>query len=295
VVGASSASPTFGMSASLSDNLSIGDDSDEGQYIEEMSELQFASPASLPGHHYETKDKEASAPQLSARTKRLALEAADMMGGALPASVSSTIWVRVNESKIHYWRAMISGPESTPYSGGLFIFDIMAPSEYPNVAPKVNLQTTGGATVRFNPNLYNCGKVCLSLLGTWQGDQGESWHPKTSTLLQVLMSIQALILVPDPFFNEPGYERVRNTAEGDMQSRSYNETIREATIRFAMLGHLKSPPPELKETIIRHFKLRKKTLLAQVREWSTDEKNSTKHASAMRGLLRDLEQAFAAL
>lgn len=31
---------------------------------------------------------------------------------------------------------------------------------------QVNLQTTGKGTVRFNPNLYNCGKVCLSLLGT---------------------------------------------------------------------------------------------------------------------------------
>ena len=30
---------------------------------------------------------------------------------------------------------------------------------------QVNLQTTGGGSVRFNPNLYNCGKVCLSLLG----------------------------------------------------------------------------------------------------------------------------------
>jgi hypothetical protein len=27
------------------------------------------------------------------------------------------------------------------------------------------LLTTGHGTVRFNPNLYNCGKVCLSLLG----------------------------------------------------------------------------------------------------------------------------------
>ena len=124
-------------------------------------------------------------------------------------------------------RAIISRPEDTPYSGGLFVFDILCPAEYPTVAPKVNLQTTGGGAVRFNPN--HCGKVCLSLLGTWQGDQGESWHAKTSTLLQVLMSIQALILVPDPFFNEPGYERNRGTPEGDRQSRQYNETIREAT------------------------------------------------------------------
>ena len=46
--------------------------------------------------------------------------------------------------------------------------------------------------MRFNPNLYNCGKVCLSLLGTWAGP---GWNPKTSTLLQVLVSIQSLIMV----------------------------------------------------------------------------------------------------
>ena len=46
--------------------------------------------------------------------------------------------------------------------------------------------------MRFNPNLYNCGKVCLSLLGTWSGP---GWDPKTSTLLQVLISIQSLIMV----------------------------------------------------------------------------------------------------
>jgi hypothetical protein len=43
---------------------------------------------------------------------------------------------------------------------------------------------------QFNPNLYNEGKVCLSLLGTWQGGRGESWSPEYSTVLQVLISIQ---------------------------------------------------------------------------------------------------------
>lgn len=32
---------------------------------------------------------------------------------------------------------------------------------------------------------YNCGKVCLSLLGTWQGGKGENWDPNVSTMLQV--------------------------------------------------------------------------------------------------------------
>ena len=55
--------------------------------------------------------------------------------------------------------------------------------------------------MRFNPNLYNCGKVCLSLLGTWPGRPEEQWTSQ-STLLQVLVSIQSMILVELPYFNE---------------------------------------------------------------------------------------------
>ena len=71
-------------------------------------------------------------------------------------------------------------------------------------------------SVRFNPNLYNCGKVCLSLLGTWQGQKEEMWCEKTSTFLQVMVSIQSLILVPDPYFNEPGYESMRKSPQGTL-------------------------------------------------------------------------------
>lgn len=28
---------------------------------------------------------------------------------------------------------------------------------------------TGKGKIRFNPNLYKDGKICLSLLGTWRG------------------------------------------------------------------------------------------------------------------------------
>lgn len=61
---------------------------------------------------------------------------------------------------------MIAGPEGTPYAGGLFEFDCFLPLDFPDSPPLVNLATTGGGTVRFNPNLYENGKVCLSLLGS---------------------------------------------------------------------------------------------------------------------------------
>lgn len=49
----------------------------------------------------------------------------------------------------------------------------------------VQLVTTGQGTVRFNPNLYQDGKVCLSVLGTWHGHASEKWNPSESSLYQV--------------------------------------------------------------------------------------------------------------
>lgn len=54
---------------------------------------------------------------------------------------------------------MITGPADTPYANGCFEFDVYFPQDYPNSPPLVNLETTGGHSVRFNPNLYNDGKV----------------------------------------------------------------------------------------------------------------------------------------
>jgi ubiquitin-protein ligase len=59
---------------------------------------------------------------------------------------------------------------------------LFLPPAYPHVPPKVTFRTTADGRLRFNPNLYTDGKVCLSLLGTWSGDP---WIPDTSSLLQV--------------------------------------------------------------------------------------------------------------
>lgn len=54
---------------------------------------------------------------------------------------------------------LITGPSDTPYANGCFEFDVYFPQDYPNSPPFINLTTTGNHTVRFNPNLYNDGKV----------------------------------------------------------------------------------------------------------------------------------------
>ena len=42
---------------------------------------------------------------------------------------------------------------------------------------------------------------------------------------QVLVSISAMILVPDPYFNEPGYESTMLTSVGKEEGRKYNEQV----------------------------------------------------------------------
>ena len=110
-------------------------------------------------------------------------------------------------------------------------------------------------TARFNPNLYTDGKVCLSLLGTWHGDASSKWNATTSNLQQVLISIQGLIMVEEPYFNEPSYEAQRGTKEGDKRSHEYNENIQYNNIRFAMIEQLRNPPPGkyYKNSIVRRF------------------------------------------
>ena len=133
--------------------------------------------------------------------------------------------------------------------------------------PQVLIATTNGGKVRFNPNLYANGKVCLSLLGTWSGEQGESWNPDISTFLQVIISIQSLILVDQPYFNEPGYESTMNTSSGIEKSLKYTENIRLETIRVAMIGMIKNKIPSYENFISEYFKFKKDEIIETVKTW----------------------------
>jgi baculoviral IAP repeat-containing protein 6 len=230
------------------------------------------------------------------RVLRLAQETGTL-ATSLPLSVESSVFVRVDEERMDLMTCLITGPVNTPYSGGCFLFDIFFPEDYPNVPPNVWLMTTGNGTVRFNPNLYDNGKVCLSLLGTWSGAEGENWNKETSTLLQVLVSIQSLILVPDPYFNEPGYERTMHTEEGKRRSREYNENIYEQTIRFAMIGQLRQPPYGYEDVIRAHFYLRKDAILQEINKAIAEslKRGSLGHKSRLESLLKQLKEEIAKL
>ena len=124
----------------------------------------------------------------SASTSRLMSELRDISHQPIP-----TVFAHPEEDNIQRWHALILGPPGTPYCLGMFHFSMFFPTDYPNSPPKVAITTTSGSQVRFNPNLYAAGKVCLSILGTWRAEHsGEQWSAVQS-VQSVLLSIQSLL------------------------------------------------------------------------------------------------------
>uniref|UniRef100_A0A915CQA0 UBC core domain-containing protein n=1 Tax=Ditylenchus dipsaci TaxID=166011 RepID=A0A915CQA0_9BILA len=230
----------------------------ETMYCSALKPLQFESVAffepdgntlHLPYHYFSSLSAVGQTAGMAKRMRRLAQEVVSL-SSSLPLSLSSSVFVRACEERLDAMKVLITGPEGTPYSNGCFEFDVYFPPDFPNSPMLINLETTGNNSVRFNPNLYDDGKVCLSILNTWRGRPEERWNPETSSFMQVIVSIQSLILVNDPYFNEPGYERWRNTPAGQQASREYDANIRQQC-----------------EVVLKHFWLKRDELVDQVDGW----------------------------
>ncbi|KAK2423565.1 putative ubiquitin-conjugating enzyme E2 [Trifolium repens] len=181
----------------------------------------------------------------------------------LEKHLPETIFVRVFESRMDLMRAAIIGAEGTPYHDGLFFFDVQFPSGYPNEPPQVHYHSGG---LWLNPNLYPCGKVCLSLLNTWHGNVNEMWIPGVSTMLQVLVSIQGLILNAKPFFNEPLVGFMSGTQIGESWSLKYNED-RFILSAKTMMYIMKKPPQNFEDLVVGHFYSRAHDILASCKAY----------------------------
>ncbi|KAH0629524.1 hypothetical protein JD844_011637 [Phrynosoma platyrhinos] len=255
----------------------------------------------------------------------------------LATSLPDGIMVKTFEDRMDLFSALVKGPTRTPYEDGLFLFDIQLPNIYPAVPPLFRyLSQCSG---RLNPNLYDNGKVCVSLLGTWigkwewvmnqncsggsspkitplppppalrykqkqvdgfkrhtvkelllvfrfmriNGNQGtERWTSKSS-LLQVLISIQGLILVNEPYYNEAGFDSDRGLQEGYENSRCYNEM---ALIRVvqSMMQLLRKPVEVFEQEIFEHFCCNGWRLVHRIESWvETNELVERNHDHAALG------------
>lgn len=147
------------------------------------------------------------------------------------------IYYKHDEENVLKGYIMIIGPQNTPYQFGYYFFEILFSYDYPFTPPKVVYYTNDGIT-RFNPNLYINGKVCLSILNTWRGEQWTSCQ----TLRSILLTIVS-ILNNEPLTNEPGIKNTHKDFE------NYNKIITFKNLYFCIYKQL------IKNNIPESFKI----------------------------------------
>ena len=147
-----------------------------------------------PDHHFFHSTR-----PLTADLMRRVMKEHKIMQSSLPDG----IFVRTWESRLDLLRVLIVGPFDTPYEFAPFVMDFHFGSSFPTTSPDAHFHSWTGNAGRINPNLYEDGKICLSLLGTWDADErNEEWSSKKSTVLQILVSLMGLVLVKEPYFSK---------------------------------------------------------------------------------------------
>ena len=186
---------------------------------------------------------------------------------SVPCDSTASIFTLIDEKCMHRIYFLLSGTKDTPYSHGLYLFEVLLPENYPNSPPKVKIATTGNGSINFNPNLYKSGHICLSIINTWGGKPEEQWNPSSSTLLQVMLSIQSLIMDNNIIHKEPGFD---NYPSNCPENLTYQNEVKYGNIKYAMIENIKKPPLGFEEVIRNHFKCKKEEILKTVDKWTQE-------------------------
>lgn len=157
--------------------------------------------------------------------KRLLNDVVDIMKNPLE---DNYIYYNHDENNMLKGYALIMGPDDTLYRNGYYLFEFNFPKDYPYSPPKLKYLTNNGHT-RFHPNLYRTGKVCLSILNTWRGEQWTSCQ----TIRSVLLTLVTLFH-NKPLLNEPGI------TETYKDFNKYNEIIEFENYNTAIIGVLQN-------------------------------------------------------
>jgi len=172
----------------------------------------------------------------------------------LRSSLPAGLYVRTFESRLDLLRVLIFGPLDTPYEYAPFVIDLWMDPSFPHEPPRAFFHSWTDGSGPVNPNLYEDGKICLSLLGTWPGDDhNDTWSEK-STILQILVSLLGLVLVKDPYYNEAGYESRVGTLEAKIPAALYAERTffkTRAFIHHALSNGVQSFDEELRQLFYR--------------------------------------------
>ena len=119
---------------------------------------------------------------------------------------------------MYHWQATITGPDETPFSGGIFFLDITFPTQYPFKPPKIYFKTK-----IYHPNINSNGGICLDILK-------DQWSPAL-TISKTLLSICSLLSDPNP--DDPLVPEIANIFKRDRKRYERNAAV--WTARYATM------------------------------------------------------------
>lgn len=102
-----------------------------------------------------------------------------------------------SEENFFEWEALITGPEDSAFEGGVFVTELIFPTDYPLSPPKMKI-----VSEMFHPNVYPDGRVCISILHTPGDDPlgyetaAERWSPVQS-IEKILLSVVSMLAEPN--------------------------------------------------------------------------------------------------
>ena len=194
----------------------------------------------------ENKNEDVKRMFLRGSVKRLLKDVKDIYKDPLDGD---GIYYKHDEDDFNFGYALITGPIDSIYENGYYFFKFEFPHDYPHSPPKVIFHTNDGV-VRFHPNFYRNGKVCLSLLNTWRG---EGWT-SCQTIRTVLLTLCSL-LEDNSLLNEPGITKHNKDFD------TYHDIVRFKNYSIAIAAMLRPdsgvyPSPmfdRFKPTVEKHF------------------------------------------
>jgi len=200
----------------------------------------------------------------STNQKRLAKDIVDIIKNPL---TSNGIYYKHDESDMLTGYALIMGPCDTIYNHGYYFFKLKFTEEYP-YKPPVLEYLTNEDRIRFHPNLYMNGKVCLSLLNTWSGEQWTSCQ----TIRTILLTLVTLFH-NKPLLNEPGI------TEKYKHFNDYNKIIHYSNLKTAIVSVLQKKIPlfdKFEDIILENFQKNKDSILKSINDKKNDKKKTIK-------------------
>ncbi|KAK9704737.1 hypothetical protein RND81_07G007900 [Saponaria officinalis] len=117
----------------------------------------------------------------------------------LETNLPNSMYVQAYESRRDLMRAVVIGLKGSPYSYGLFFFDIFFPRAYPSKPPQI-----------FHHHNYALSKMNSSLSYSYNGNNcsvlydglRSTWNSKTSNVLTLLKYIQDKVLMTSEIYSK---------------------------------------------------------------------------------------------